>query len=186
MYGAVSRGEPIGLANYQSALDLADSLTSDLRSILNGNGLGKYEGVPTCAQWFSPAAAKTQGSTRGPTSGAGSGDAVAKRQKTLPANPADAERKKSLGILEFDTTVAGTRKVPVPNVFHKKRGAKLPERLCMNFLTKGYSCTNDGCNKPHITNIDTLPGPDKAKLIDFVKKQPGLSWVPGKSPTGTV
>ena len=52
MYGAVSQGEHVNIANYQSALNVADGLISDLHAIIHGNGLGKFKGVPSCASWF--------------------------------------------------------------------------------------------------------------------------------------
>jgi hypothetical protein len=52
MHMAVSHGEPIASINYQSAIDVSDALISDLQAILNGNGLGKFAGSPTCSHWF--------------------------------------------------------------------------------------------------------------------------------------
>lgn len=110
-----------------------------------------------------------------------------KRQKVQDQVPdsAEVERRKGLGILVFDTTASGTTRLPTINVYTKKKGAKTPERLCMKFLTRGHSCANASCKFPHVTNVDSLPDPEKAKFVAFVKKQPGLSWVEGRAPSGT-
>ena len=56
LYGAVTRGEPVSFSNYRSAIDVADALISELRAILNGNGLGKFEGTrfAEATYWWSP------------------------------------------------------------------------------------------------------------------------------------
>ena len=64
-------------------------------------------------------------------------------------------------------------------------GAKLPERLCMKFLTRGYACTDKDCPFPHVGNVETLTPSNKTKFCEAVKKQPGLSWAEGKAPAGT-
>lgn len=183
LYGAVISGQPVAISNYKAAIDVADALISDLRAILNGNGLGKFSGVPSCAPWFPSARIVTP--PRG-TSGTAAGS-DAKRQKTQdpPRDSADAERKKSFGLLEFDSSAAGATRLPTANVYFKKRGAKNPERLCMRFLTRGFSCDSTNCKLPHITQLTVLPSVDQTKLIEFVRKQPGLSWVSGKGPAGT-
>lgn len=204
LYGAVSNSTPVAFSNYQSAIDVADALISDLRAILNGNGLGKFEGTPSCALWFASATPAGRGavgssspvgsaSNSAPGSAAGSG---AKRQKTQASansestnstslDPADLERRKALGILQFDPTAAGTSQLPTINVYFKKRGARTPERLCMKFLTRGHYCGRADCKLPHVTNVLTLPAAERTKLIDFVKRQPGLAWAEGKAPAGT-
>jgi hypothetical protein len=148
--------------------------------------LGKYDGTPSCALWFVPEPKTPAKSTTGTARGNSSAPhEPAKRQKTQGLDPAELDRKKTLSILEFDPAVAGTTRLPVLNVFYKKRGAKVAERLCMPFLTRGHVCSNTDCKKPHVTNIDTLPAAEKTKMIDNVKKSPGLTWVTGKAPTGT-
>ena len=196
LYGAATRGEPVALSNYRSACDLADSLTSDLRAILNGNGLGKFEGTPNCALWFAAAlpVVSPLGPAQRPTGPSAGGDT--KRQKTQDAPPsdrnkkpatdqADQDRKRLLGLLVFDSAVAGTNRLPTINVYHKARNAKTPERLCMKFLTRGYVCDRADCKLPHISGVDTLPSAERTKFIEFVKKQPGISWAEGKAPAGT-
>jgi hypothetical protein len=54
LYNTVTRGGDIGLANYANALAVADRQIQDLRAILYGNGLGKFNGLPYTAPWFSP------------------------------------------------------------------------------------------------------------------------------------
>jgi hypothetical protein len=193
LYGAVTRGDPVAISNYKAAVDVADSLISDLRAILNGNGLGKFEGVPVCSPWFG--ASPTHPIVTPPRNPEVSG---AKRQKVLDApgidrvgpkrasDSSDADRKKSFGILQFDSAAAGTSRLPTANVYHKTRGAKTPERLCMRFLTRGFACDRADCKLPHMTNIDLLPAAEKTKLVEFVRKQPGLSWADGKAPAGTI
>ena len=189
LYGAVTRGERPSLANYQTPIDVADTLIRDLRAILNGNGLGKFEGVPYCAPWFgsvvpsSKLALPATASGAKPSASASSASGAAKRQKVL--DPAELERKKGFGVLLFDPVVAGSPRLPTIDVYHKNKGAKTPERLCMKFLTKGHCCAKPDCKFPHISNVETLPQAEKDKLVTFVKNQAGLSWVEGKAPSGT-
>ncbi len=64
MYGAVTRGEHVSITNYQSAIDVADVLIANLRAIIHGSGLGKFEGTPNCASWFGqtpPSSGKNSG-----------------------------------------------------------------------------------------------------------------------------
>ena len=178
LYQAVMRGGTVGLDNYASALAVANRQIADVRAIFNGNGMMKFAGTPETAAWF-----VVQGGTRPsrdrtePTR-----DGDTKRPKL---DPAELERKKGLGILEFDATVAGSAKLPISPAYAKKRGSKTPERLCMKFLTRGHACTNPNCRFPHVSNVSTLPEAERQKLDEFVRKQPGLSWVSGKEPTGT-
>jgi hypothetical protein len=113
----------------------------------------------------------------------GGTDPSPKRQKVL--DPVEADRKKSLGVLVFDSGPSGVGRLPGIDVYSKNKGAKTPERLCMKFLTKGYQCTKDNCKLPHVTNISALPAAARAKMALFVSKQPGLSWAEGKAPSGT-
>ena len=98
---------------------------------------------------------------------------------------ADLERRKQLGLLTFDSAVAGTSRLPPINVYHKTKNAKTPERLCMKFLTRGYACESANCKLPHLATIDVLTAASKTKLIEFVKKQSGIAWAEGKAPAGT-
>jgi hypothetical protein len=195
LYGAVTRGDPVGLSNYRSAIDVADALIAELRAIVNGNGLGKFEGTPSCAPWFAPVGGASPKSPfslepRAPTGAVGGGDS--KRQKTADtgakkpaADPADLERRKGLGLLTFDSAIAGTTRLPPINVYHKAKNAKTPERLCMKFLTRGHACETVNCKLPHLPGVEALTPASKTKLIEFVKKQPGISWAEGKAPAGT-
>jgi len=42
--------------------------------------------------------------------------------------------------------------------------------LCMRFLTKGFSCSDTKCKRPHVPNLNTLPKTDRKKVVDFVAK----------------
>ena len=175
---AVTDDGAVALANYANPLAVADAAISELRAIINGNGLGKFGGVPCCSPWFS---------SRSPPPGRlrGGGDLSKEGESKKPRLDAqDLERKKTLGILEFDPEVAGTTRLPILGVHYKKRGAKIPERLCMKYLTRGYACPNRDCRFPHV-GYDALSDSDKKCFVEAVKKQPGLSWVEGKAPPGT-
>jgi hypothetical protein len=188
LHSAVSRGEPVASINYQSAIDVSDALTSDLRAILNGNGLGKFAGTPTCSHWFSRVSSAQQGSPPStPTTG---GDLKRQKMQATPPSgnakpPIDLEHRKTLGILQLDATAAGSSRLPNPNIYHRKRGAKTQERLCMKFMIRGFACDSTNCKLPHISSVDSLPPAPRTQLIEFVRKQPGLSWVEGKAPAGT-
>ena len=179
VYQAIMKGENVAMANYANAVAVADASIAELRAIINGNGLGKFGGLPCCADWFSRAE-PSQPRTRG--GGELVGSSGPKRQKV---DPDEIERKKALGMLTYDTTVAGTTRLPNLPVYHKKKGAKSPECLCMKFLTRGYACTDKDCPFPHVGNVETLTPSNKTKFCEAVKKQPGLSWAEGKAPAGT-
>ena len=100
-------------------------------------------------------------------------------------DPAEAERRKTMGLLDFDSTAAGSTRLPICPVYFKRKGAKTPERLCMRFLTRGHVCDRGDCKFPHLTTIAQLSDTDKTKFTDFVKKQPGLSFAEGRAPPGT-
>lgn len=188
LYGAVVRGEHVAYANYRPALDVADALINDLRAILNGNGLGKFEGTPSCAPWFAAvpalvASPGTPGAGKAARTRAADADGTPKRQKTL--DPADIERRKGSGMLSYDAEVGGSR-LPTLNVYAKKSGSKIPERICMKFCTQGYSCNNGpACKFPHVSSPAKLPEAERTKLTEAVKKAPGLSFSAGRGPTGT-
>jgi hypothetical protein len=183
LYNAVIGGQAVSIANYRTATDVANALIADLRAIINGNGLGKFAGLPTCARWFSTAtpASPAGGAAAGVTSG------DAKRQKTQGAPPRvataeDIEARKKFGMLVFNSTEAGSTSLPTCPVFHKARGARSPERLCMSFLTRGFACAKTDCKFAHVTQLSNLGSADQTKLTEFVRKQRGLSWAPGKAP----
>ena len=183
LYDAVMNGEPVALSNYSTAIALADTLTRELKAILNGNGLGKFEGVPTCASWFGSLSGSARPVKTAQVPAVAGPGAEPKRQKTI--DPAENERKKTLGMLVFDTEAAGTNRLPTLNVYHKKRGSRTPERVCIKFLTRGFSCTKPDCKSPHITNVEALAEPERKKFLAFVKNQPGFDWAEGKAPPGT-
>ena len=55
----------------------------------------------------------------------------------------------------------------------------------MKFHTLGFAYRGS-CKKPHFLNLNVLSEGDRMNLLDFVGKYHGLSWVPGKEPTGTI
>ena len=185
LYQAVLDGRDIAAANYANPIAVADGAIQELRAIINGNGLGKFAGTPYCAPWFTKSSTKSSDHAdlvrlRGGQENAG--PSPPKRQKI---DSADVEHRKTLGILTLDTNVSGSTRLPNMPVYHKKKGAKGPERLCMKFLTRGYACTAKDCRFPHISKLEALSDSERAKMIDFVKKQPGLNWAEGKGPAGT-
>ncbi|CAB9523035.1 unknown protein [Seminavis robusta] len=157
LYASVIAGTGVQYENFLGAIATADSHIHDLRAILNGSDRVRGGGPDPTPQ---------------------------KRQKT--ADPGDNDRKKTLGMLTFDTAVAGTNRLPMVTARAKKRGGKTPERLCMKFLTRGYFCPGGlDCKMPHIINVDQLTADNRTKLVAFVKNQPGLGWVAGKAPAAT-
>ena len=111
-------------------------------------------------------------------------DREGKRQQL---EPGDVDTRKSKGLLTLDTEAAGSSRLPNVGVYHKKKGAKAPEWICMSFMTQGYryACTARNCAFPHISNIATLAEAERKKLLDVVEKTPGLDWAEGKAPSGT-
>lgn len=180
LYGAVLKDQAVSWANYRAAIDVADALIADLRAILNGNGLGKFAGTPNCAPWFSSAAP-----TRDAAAGGSSSDS--KRQKTQgtppkAATPEETERRKKLGLLVFNSAEAGSTTLPNCTVYHKRAGARSPERLCLNFMTRGYACSQPDCKLAHIIQLSHLGPAEQTKLADFVRKQKGMTWAPDRGP----
>ena len=175
------------LTSYQSALAVSDHLITNLLSILYGNGEGTFKERPTCASWFLPGKPKIapkDAAKRIRSAGTSPAAAAPKKQKTATA--ADVERRKALGVLSYDLSAEGANldwidRCPVKAL---KRPSKVRERLCMKFLTLGFACGGT-CKKPHFPNLNVLPEGDRTKLVDFVGKSAGLSWVPGKEPAGT-
>ncbi|CAB9531873.1 unknown protein [Seminavis robusta] len=187
LYASVIAGTGVQYENFLGAIATADSHIHDLRAILNGSGLGKFDGLPTCSTWFPDARGKPlqipRNQNQNPDRVRGGDPTPQKRQKT--ADPGDNDRKKLLGMLTFDTAIAGTNRLPMVTARAKKRGSRTPERLCMKFLTKGYFCGGGPeCKMPHIINLDQLNPDNQKKLVDFVKNQPGLGWAEGKAPAG--
>jgi len=186
---AVLDGGQVTASNYDTAIAVADGHISNLRTVINGNGLGSFRDVPFCASWFAPVArvvpqVKPSSALPGAPSSGTAGPA-----RPTPADLAKlTERLRALGILEFDASSpsAKTNFLDKAPIKARKKGGKVPERLCMKFLTKGFACTDPKCKRPHTPNINTLPESDRRKFVEFVSKTPGLSWVSGKEPAGTV
>ena len=183
LYGAVGLGQPISWANYRGAIDVADALIADLRAIINGNGLGKFAGVPTCALWFSAMSLATPSKD----AAAGGAHGESKRQRTSGTPPKvvtaeETERRKKLGLLVFNPVEAGSTTLPNCSVYHKRAGARSPERLCLNFMTRGYSCGHSDCKLAHIVHLGNLGPAEQTKLSEFVRKQKGMSWAPDRGP----
>ena len=163
---------------------MSDVLISELRAILHGSGLGKFEGRPACASWFgtsarpaNPRVVREQSDNHTPTS-----SPATKRPKV--SDPGEDARKKALGVFVLDSTV-GAGRLPTIDVYAKSKGAKAPERLCMKFLTQGFVCTKENCKSPHIAHMSSLPPASRDKIAKFVGKQASLSWAAGKAPPGT-
>ena len=174
-YNLAQAGNDVLLANYDTAIAVADGALAELRAIIFGNGLGKFGGQPCCYSWFS--------TKQGPEGGTGGGARDNPKRQRITS--AESERHKKLGVLNYDPEASGTTRLPNIPVYAKKRGSKKLERLCMSFLTRGYSCDSPTCRFPHVSNINTLGEDERKKFIDFVKNQPGLTWVDGKAPSGT-
>ena len=52
LYQAVMNGDNVAMTNFANPLAVADAAIAELRAIINGNGLGKFGGLPCCADWF--------------------------------------------------------------------------------------------------------------------------------------
>ena len=192
LYTAVEAGGEVAKKNFDGAIAVSTTVTNDLRSMLYGNGLGKFQGSPLCGPWFCdnvppPVVPRGRGAMPPLASrdqATGPRDQSAKKQKTADLGPDEIERRRGLGVLQL----TGSQRLPTCPVLRKKKGAKAPERLCMGFMTKGHYCakTNAECRFPHVTSVGTLPEHDQKKLIQFVASHPGLSWVDGKAPPGTI
>lgn len=127
----VMAGSQVAMANCATSIAVSDGLVQELRTLVNGDSLGKFEGLPCCCSWFSSKSPKDSASSRGSNS-------PDKRQKTDTRTVVDAgekERLKGRGSLPFDVTTAGSTELPNCPVHHKDHGAKSPERLCMRFMT---------------------------------------------------
>lgn len=179
IYTRVMEGGGVTVDSFAIAIAVADGAISDLRAILHGNGLGKFQNIPCCAPWFA-----TRHGPAGPTQRE-RGPSTREEPKRQRLDPADVERKKAMGIITFDAQAAGASAPPNAPVYAKKRNGRGNERICMNFLTRGFYCPAKDCKFPHVTNVNALPEAERKKLVTFVKNQPGLAWVEGKAPAGT-
>jgi len=79
-----------------------------------------------------------------------------------------------MGALEFDSAAPNAKAnfIDKVNVRAKKQGSCVAERLCMRYLTKGFSCGDTNCKRPHVPNLNALPEADRKKMIEFVSKTP--------------
>jgi len=187
---AVEGGSQVTLANYTTAIAVANGHIQTLRAVVNGNGLGHFHDVPHCSTCFGtppPATCATPVShveTERRMTDTGHSPAG----RATPADLAEVtERLRTMGALEFDSAAPNAKAdfINKVNVGAKKQGSRVAERLCMRHLTKGFSCGDTNCKQPHVPNLNTLPKSDQRKMIEFVSKTPGLSWVPGRLPAGT-
>ena len=187
---AVEGGSQVTLANYTTAIAVANGHIQTLRAVVNGNGLGHFRDVPYCSTWFGTAPPATRAAPvpratpERRTTDTGRGSAG----RATPADLAEVtERLRTMGCLEFDSAAPSAKAdfIDKVNVRAKKRGSRVAERLCMKYLTKGFTCGDTNCKRPHVPNLNTLPEADRKKMIEFVSRTPGLSWVPGRLPAGT-
>jgi len=177
----------VTLASYQSALVVSGHLITNLSSILYGNGEGTFKERPTCASWFLPGKPKVAPKDAAERiRGAGVSPAAAAPKKQKTATATDVERLKALGVLSYDALAKGANLdwIDLCPVKALERPSKVREQLCMKILTLGFACGGT-CKKPHFPNLNVLLEGDHKKLVDFVSKSSGLSWVPGKEPAGT-
>jgi hypothetical protein len=189
LYRSVQDGGAVALANFDTAHAVADGVISELRAILNGNGIGKFQGTPCSLTWFAGATMEPPTTPPKAARPAPSGAAPTSAPKKRRLEPAEVERKKGLGILTFDAQAAGTDRLPSLTVYHKSRGARSPERLCMPFLTKGHCCNKmergEVCKLAHVSSVDVLSTAERTKMVAQVRSKPGLTWVEGRAPSGT-
>ena len=187
---SVEGGNPITIGNYATALAVANGHIHNLKAVVNGNGLGSFRDVPHCASWFGTPPGATRAAPNPRTTSERTAP-VSGRTSNSRATPADlaqvTERLRALGVLEFDASAPNAKAdfFDKVNVRAKKRGSREAERLCVRYLTKGFACSDSQCKRPHVPNLNTLPEPDRRKLIEFVSRTPGLSWVSGQQPAGT-
>jgi hypothetical protein len=218
--GALRNKAPISAQNYWDSARTCDALIDKLRGAITGNGLGPFESIPVCLDWFPkllvPGQAPTRsggndrpaGTTNGsrgndsgsrgnlqPTAPAAPGGSqlgrgkspsqspASKKQRTQQVDPAETARRKTLGLLVYDTAVSGSTRLPDCMVSTKAKVGR--ERLCMRFMTQGYACPNGDCAHPHITTVKRLSEADAKEFTTWVSKTQGLAFAPGKGPAGT-
>ena len=182
LYRTVMNNQPVALANYDTAIAVADGAIAELKAILNGNGVGKFTGEPSCLKWFPGHQPSRPGPTRGPASPRAPPAADNKRQKV---DPDALERRKANGVFIFDPAVAGTSTLPLCTVCHKRKGSSAPLPMCMPFLTRGFACKLATCKAPHPPKLKDLPVKVQKDLLAFARKTPGITWAPGAAPPGT-
>ena len=181
LYRAAEQGQPVALANYSTAIAVADGAISELKAILNGNGVGKFVGEPVCIRWFPHLKAAARPTRTPAASRTTPSSSDNKRQKV---DPEAIERRKANGVLVFDSSAAGTTTLPACTVLHKRKGSTTALPMCAPFLTRDYACTLATCKKPHPPKLKDLPVRVQKDLLNFVKTTPGFTWVPGFAPPG--
>jgi len=187
---AVKGGSQVTLANYTTDIAVANGHIQTLRAVVNGNGLGYFRDVPHCATWFgtAPPATRAAPASRAAPERRTTDTGCSPAGRATPADLAEVtERLQTMGALEFHPAAPNAKAdfIDKVNIRAKKRGSHFAERLCMRYLTKGFSCGDTNCKRPHVPNLNTLTESDRKKMIEFVAKTPGLSWVPGRLPAGT-
>lgn len=204
---------PIEPKNYWNAARTSDALIDRLRGIISGNGLGPFESTPYCLSWFPyftpkpnrrldvprheeprhPTASRTydrspsgdprrQDPRRRPDL-TPTHDATQKKSRTR--DTVEVDKCKKQGLLVYDPKTGGERRLPTCPVYEKATPHASPERLCMQFLTRGYYCSRGPCPFPHITNLKHFTGSKAKDFTAFVEKTPGLSFAEGRGPAGT-
>lgn len=124
---------------------------------------------------------KREGKNRTSSSAASGGSDKNKKPKT------SVEDRKKLGILIYkkDGTVPDAPPQQPPDIRTKAWNTKGRfEKLCMAFLTRGFTCTNDGCQKAHLANLGQVNGKTKEKIKAFVDSTDGVSFAQGMAPDG--
>jgi hypothetical protein len=182
---AVKAGTPIAPANYRQAETISRAVIARLQSIIHGNSLGEFFHAPVCASWFQPKLTRERSPAKPPSQQQGkSTPAVTPEAKRLKPNQdqtqADNERKMASGMLLYDPQSGGTPKLPDCDATDVNG-----ERFCMQFLTQRYYCIRRNCRYTHLVSLAKLPDKNRQELVAWVKRHPGVSWAPGKSPPGT-
>ena len=203
---ALRDGEAISPRNYYDAARIADQLIDRFRAIITGNSLNEFGFAPRCLDWFpqnpcfpsqgdatpspkavldTPSGRKPSGSPPGHPTGSNPRQTQDPSKKQRTTSPSETDRNKESGMLVFIPPPNGKRQLPSCPVVSKTPGSEILERLCMQFLTRGYYCSRRKCPFPHITTPQRLGESGSKEFISWVKKTPGLDFAPGKAPPGT-
>ena len=180
----IKDGKSVPLANYTAVNRAADLLIDHLSNVIMGSGLGRFESQPIVWPWFQSSSPPLGGQRPAPITPEAPPSKRA-RQSLTTHTPETLATAKASGLLVFDK-MAGGDTLPLCTVRDRHPRTKKVERLCMEFMTQGYSCPHIPCNKGHISHPKRLTSDQKRKeLADFVSKTPGLAWGPGFAPPGT-
>jgi hypothetical protein len=188
---AEKAGKNIVCDNYHAQASIADRLINKLFAIVSGNSLGEFRDPPVCLGWFQAKQEKSPNNgnpnntrDRSPKNAPGTPDLLHDNKKPRP-NQEDIERNKTMGILLFGPDTGGNNgRLPHCDVYSKNAVGK-QERICMQFCTVGYFCSQTKCPFPHIHRIGNLAPEQKKEFTNFVNKTPGLSFKSRKGPAGT-